>query len=88
VEGSDHYLAYPYENRVKRHVRSTARHTIRLQFDISANGFEIRAIQSPKCKVDSTAHQTIHFRLCTALIPRALALISNFICDVLLTLLT
>jgi hypothetical protein len=31
--------------------RSTARHAIHLQFDISANAFEIRAVQSPKCIV-------------------------------------
>jgi hypothetical protein len=29
-------------------VRSTRRHTIHLQFDISANGLEIRAVQTPK----------------------------------------
>jgi hypothetical protein len=30
-------------------VRSTARHAIHLQFDISSNVIEIRAVQSPKC---------------------------------------
>jgi hypothetical protein len=32
-------------------VRSTACHAILLQFDISANALEIRAVQSPKCIV-------------------------------------
>jgi hypothetical protein len=32
-----------------RAVRSTARHAVHLQFDISANAFEIRALQSLKC---------------------------------------
>jgi hypothetical protein len=32
-------------------VRSTVRHTIQLQFDISANALEIRALQTPKCIV-------------------------------------
>jgi hypothetical protein len=31
------------------YVRSTARHAIHLQFDISANALGIRAVQSPKC---------------------------------------
>jgi hypothetical protein len=33
------------------HVRSTALHALRLQYDISANAFEIRVVKSPKCKV-------------------------------------
>jgi hypothetical protein len=32
-------------------VRSTARHAITLQLDISANALEIRVVQSPKCIV-------------------------------------
>jgi hypothetical protein len=32
-------------------VRSTECHAIHLQFHISANGLEIRAVQSPKCIV-------------------------------------
>jgi hypothetical protein len=32
-------------------VRSTARHAIHLQFDISANALEIKAVQSQKCIV-------------------------------------
>jgi hypothetical protein len=32
-------------------VRSTARRVIHLQFDISANAVEIRAVQNPKCIV-------------------------------------
>jgi hypothetical protein len=36
---------------VNNTVRSIARHAIHLQFDISANAFEIRAVQSPECIV-------------------------------------
>jgi hypothetical protein len=32
-------------------IQSTARQAIHLQFDISANALEIRAVQSPKCIV-------------------------------------
>jgi hypothetical protein len=32
-------------------VRLTAQRTIHLQFDVSANALEIRAVQSPKCIV-------------------------------------
>jgi hypothetical protein len=32
-------------------VRSTARHALHLQFDISANALDIRVVQSPKCIV-------------------------------------
>jgi hypothetical protein len=35
----------------KQYVRSTARDAIHLQFDISADAREIRAVQSPKCIV-------------------------------------
>jgi hypothetical protein len=31
------------------YVRSTARHAIHFQFDVSANVLEIRAVQSPIC---------------------------------------
>jgi hypothetical protein len=54
-----------------QHVRSTARHTIHLQFNSTANASYVLLT------VQSTAHQTIHFGLCTALISRALALISS-----------
>jgi hypothetical protein len=33
----------------KKYVRSTSRYAIHLQFNISANALEIRALQSPKC---------------------------------------
>jgi hypothetical protein len=40
---------------IRFYVRSTARHAIHLQFDISTNAFEIRAVQSPECMVQRRA---------------------------------
>jgi hypothetical protein len=37
---------------VNCYVRSTARHAIHVQFDISANAIIIRAVQSPKWITD------------------------------------
>jgi hypothetical protein len=42
----------------QRYVRSTVCHTIHLQFDISANAFEIRALQSLQCIVRCTVDCT------------------------------
>jgi hypothetical protein len=46
------------------YVRSIARHDMHLQFDISANAFEIRAIQSPKCVVCCVVDCTISLIQC------------------------
>jgi hypothetical protein len=43
---------------LKTNVRSTARHAIHLQFDISTNTLVIRAVQSPKCIVRCAADCT------------------------------
>jgi hypothetical protein len=55
------------------YVRSTARHAIHLQFDISANSLEIRAVQIIKCLVWLAVD-------CTILIGRANG--NSFVCDV------
>jgi hypothetical protein len=42
-----------------RIVRLTVGHATLLQFRVSANGFEIRAVQSPKCVVSCAVDCTV-----------------------------
>jgi hypothetical protein len=41
------------------YVRSTARHTLHLQFNVSAKALEIRAVQNPKCIVGCAVDRTL-----------------------------